>query len=89
MHLPPPLSRTANCTTSLRAQTSAERRLKYDYRMLANGRLDEFFYEQKVIHSGGLTFPELRKRAFINEAAEAAHDDPEFSKRIREERPGF
>ena len=80
---------TANCTTSLRAQTPAERRRRFDIRMLANGKLDELVYERGALETGGLSFPELREASLINEAAEAAHDDPEFSRRIREGRPGF
>ena len=37
----------------------------------------------------GLSLEDLVKQASINEAAKAAHDDPEFSKRIREGLVGF
>lgn len=80
---------SANCTTSLLAQTPELRNTPIDIRMLANGRFDELIYERGGFHSNGLTFAEMRERAFINPAAQAAHDDPDFSKRIREGRPGF
>jgi hypothetical protein len=80
---------TANCTTSLRAQNPAEKREKFDIRMLANGKLDEYLYEKGALVTDDLPFSDLREMARINEAAEAAHSDLEFSKRIREGRPGF
>lgn len=84
---------TANCTTSLRAQTAAERRDPFDIRLLANGRLDELFYERNVLVSGKsdskLPFEDLREQALINEDALEAHDAPNFSERIREGRIGF
>lgn len=80
---------TANCTTSLRAQTPAEDREAFDWRMLVNGRLDEYVQETGGLVDDGLPFEQLRARALINEAAEAAHDDPAFSDRVRAGRIGF
>jgi hypothetical protein len=80
---------TANCTTSLRAQTPKGRRMPFDSRMLANGRLDELAYEWGSIETGGLPFPELQEQALINDLAQGAHDDPAFSTRIREGRAGL
>ncbi len=80
---------TANCTTSLQAQTLEFRNAPFDIRMLANGRLDELVYEKGGFLGEDLPFAEMRQRAFVNPAAQAAHDDGEFSTRIREDRPGF
>jgi len=80
---------SANCTTSLLAQTPELRKVPIDIRMLANGKFDELIYERGGFHANGLAFAELRERAFINPAAQAAHDDPDFSTRVREGRPGF
>jgi hypothetical protein len=80
---------TANCSTSYRAQTPVEDRASFDIRILANGKVDELFNERGGFLNDGLSFAELRQHALINEVAEAAHDDPEFSTRIREGRPGF
>lgn len=80
---------TRNCTTSLWTQKAAGQRQPFDHRILFNGRLDELIYERGGIVTGGLPFPELRRQALINEAALAAHDDPEFSERIRAGRVGF
>lgn len=77
---------TSNCTTNIRAQ-SAEKR-PWDWRILLNGYGDQMMYERGML-AGNLPFPELKKRAWINQTAKAANDDPEFSKRIRENRPGF
>jgi len=80
---------TANCTTSLRAQEPADKRARFDIRILANGLLDELMWERGALVTDGLPFEELRRRSLINEAAEAAHDAPDFSRRIRIGRPGF
>ncbi len=80
---------THNCTTSYWSQTPVERQEKLDIRVLINGKLDELAYERGQFVTFGLAFPVLREKALINKAAQAAHDDPEFSKRIREGRPGF
>jgi len=80
---------TANCTTSIRSQSSIASRAPCDPRILLNGGIDEMFYERGVLATDGLTFPELRRRAQINAAAKAADQDPEFSRRIRNGIPGF
>ena len=80
---------SANCTTSLLAQTPELRNIPIDISMLANGKFDELIYERGGFRGNGLPFAEMRERAFINPVAQAAHDDPDFSTRIREGRPGF
>ncbi|MFC4991892.1 DUF4105 domain-containing protein [Rubritalea tangerina] len=78
----------ANCTTSIRNQIPEDRRSPFDIRMLVNGLLDQYLYQKEAIVSEGLSFEELRERCLIDEVARAAHDDPQFSQRIREGRPG-
>lgn len=80
---------TANCTTAIRSQRSVAARAPWDLRILLNGRIDAMFYERGLLVTEGLSFPELKRRALINPAAKAADDDPGFSRRIREGRPGF
>lgn len=80
---------TANCTTSLLAQTLELRETPFDIRMLANGKLDELIFENDGFPNGHLSFDEMRERVLINESALDAHDDPDFSQRIRSGRPGF
>ena len=79
---------TYNCTTAIRyhAKHVAEGR-PLDWRVLANGRLDELGYEQGRIDTS-LPFPELKKRSDITEKARAANDAPDFSARIRAGLPG-
>lgn len=79
---------TTNCTTAIRSQRVEDRRAPWDWRMLVNGYSDELLAERGGL-AGGLPFAELKARAHINEAARAANDDPEFSRRIRTGRPGF
>jgi len=78
---------SANCTTSLRSQRPTDKRGDWDNRILFNGLLDEYLYEQNRLKTYGLSFDELRQRSLINEAAEKAHCVADFSKKIREGRP--
>lgn len=79
----------SNCTTSLWTQKAADRRSAFDYRILINGRLDELIYERGGLVDGGLPFSVLRKRTLITEKAQAAQEDPEFSRAIRNGLIGF
>ncbi|HZO08792.1 MAG TPA: DUF4105 domain-containing protein [Myxococcota bacterium] len=78
-----------NCTTAIRQH---RRRLgtaqAFDWRILANGRLDELMYERGAIDTT-LPLDELRVRSDVTERARAAGDAPDFSRRIREGVPGF
>lgn len=65
---------TTNCTTSIRQQHASEKRAPWDWRLLVNGKGDELMYERRGIVTAGLAFPELKKRALINTAAQAAND---------------
>lgn len=78
----------ANCTTSIRKQIPESERDAWDIRILLNGTLDKLLFEKGSIVSDGLSFEELRKQCYISEVAKAAHDNPDFSKKIREGRPG-
>ncbi len=79
---------TTNCTTNIRTQRAAAERAPWDWRMLFNGYGDQMLYEKHAF-AGDLPFAKLRKRALVNAAAKAADQDPDFSKRIRADRPGF
>lgn len=80
---------TTNCTTAIRAQHPASERIPWDWRMLVNGKGDEMLFERNAFATGGLPFAEFRQKALINTAAQAADKSPEFSRLIREGRPGF
>lgn len=80
---------TTNCTTSIRAQHPEAKRIPWDWRILLNGKGDELMFERHTIATGGLPFAELKQRALINAAAQAANSEPDFSRRIRDGRPGF
>ena len=79
----------SNCTTSLRERLPQNQRGKFDIRMLVNGMLDEYLYEKGKFKTDDLPFSELRKRVYINPVAQDAHDSAEFSRIIREGRPGM
>jgi hypothetical protein len=70
------------------AAAGGQRHISWDWRMLLNGKSDEMEYE-KGNFARNLPFAELKRRAYINRAAQAAGDAPDFSDRIREGRPGF
>lgn len=79
---------TTNCTTSIRTQHASAERAPWDWRILFNGYADEMLYERGAL-AGDLPFPQLKKRALINDVARAANAAPDFSERIRASRPGF
>ncbi|HMD31608.1 MAG TPA: DUF4105 domain-containing protein [Candidatus Acidoferrales bacterium] len=86
---------TKNCTTSLFAQREATAGAvptmsMWNWQVLANGKLDKFAYDNGAF-AGDLPFERLKQRAYINPIARtvSGEDDPGFSRRIREGRPGF
>jgi hypothetical protein len=79
---------THNCTTEIYTLKSMKGQ-PWDWRVLLNGKADEMAYEKGLIITGGLPFKELKQRAWINPAAQAADHAADFSARIRENRPGF
>jgi uncharacterized protein DUF4105 len=75
---------TQNCTTAIRGHAQnigASGRL--DWRLLANGHVDQLLYERGQLDAHG-PFEELRARSNITESAKAAGDSPDFSARIRQ-----
>ena len=82
---------TDNCTTNIRVHTAAtagDHPEPWDIRILLNGKLDQLLYERQALAGSG-PLAELKQRAYINPVAKAADQDPDFSSRIREGRPGF
>jgi Domain of unknown function (DUF4105) len=79
---------TQNCTTTIRGHAQhvgAAGRL--DWRLLANGHLDELLYERGQIDTS-LPFAVLRARSNITAKARATDDSADFSTLIRENLPG-
>jgi uncharacterized protein DUF4105 len=80
---------TSNCTTNIRLHAgSVLKAVPWDWRLLLNGKSDEFAYQYGRI-VGGMPFEQLKQRAHINEAARAAGNSEQFSELIRVGRPGF
>ena len=77
---------TENCSTAIRTQRAAHDRAPWDWRMLANGHLDELLYERGTITTN-LPFAELKQRSHINGRAQAAGQEPDFSQLIRKGLP--
>lgn len=78
---------TTNCTTSIRSQHAVAGRAPWDWRILLNGKMDEMMYERRVLVTGGLPFADLKQRSRINDRAQAADRDRNFSSIIREGLP--
>jgi hypothetical protein len=79
---------THNCTTTIRhhvRQVAAGN--PFDWRILANGHLDELGYERRQINTS-LPFAELRRRSDITTRARAAANSGDFSRAIRDGLPG-
>jgi Domain of unknown function (DUF4105) len=78
---------THNCTTEIRhhVQQVASGN-PFDWRILANGYLDELGYERRQINTS-MPFPELRRRSDISARARAAGDRADFSRLIRVDLP--
>jgi hypothetical protein len=80
---------TRNCTTTIRGHAQNVRAGgRLDWRLLANGHLDELLYERGQIDTD-LPFAGLRAHSNITEKAKAARDSPDFSVRIRQGLPGI
>jgi hypothetical protein len=73
-----------NCTTGIRVH--AQRigaAAPWDWRILANGTIDEMLYEHGRIDNSR-PFAEVRAASAIDARARAADADPDFSRRIRQ-----
>ena len=82
---------TNNCTTNIALHVTDARENTFspwDWRILLSGKADKMLYEHGIL-AGDLPFAELKQRAFINPVARTADDSPDFSKIIRQGRPGF
>jgi hypothetical protein len=82
---------TNNCTTNIAVSAADARNssVRFDWRILLNGKMDEMLYEHKGIVTDGRPLPLLKEQAHINAAARAADKSPDFSELIREGRVGF
>jgi len=82
---------TRNCTTTMDRQLGEDLRNPglWNYQVLLNGTLDELLYERGRLVTGGLPFPELKRREHINDAARAANQSPDFSALVRAGRVGY
>ncbi len=79
---------TDNCTTTIRHHVQhVAAGNPWNWRILVNGYIDELGYERGTVDTS-LPFSELRAKSNITQAAKAADQDPDFSKRIREGLPG-
>jgi hypothetical protein len=82
---------TNNCTTNIAphvAKARAGKAVRWDWRILLNGKGDEMMYEHGDL-AGNLPFAELKQRAHINAEAHRADNSLDFSHLIRDGRPGF
>ncbi|HEY5759064.1 MAG TPA: DUF4105 domain-containing protein [Steroidobacter sp.] len=72
-----------NCTLNIvRYANAIGPGSRFDIRHYLNGLFDGYLYQRQLLE-GSLPFEELRRRAHINEAAQAAGEGTDFSQRIR------
>jgi Domain of unknown function (DUF4105) len=80
---------TTNCTTTIVLHTRVNPgHLPLSWKVLLSGHAAEYVYERGRLDTS-LPFEELQRRSRINDAARAADRAPDFSRRIREGRPGL
>ena len=84
---------TDNCTTNVFAQMAAAGHLpagtsRYSWWIYLSGRAPEMLYRGGNF-AGNVPFAQLMNQARINPVAWALDDAPDFSRRIRVNRPGF
>jgi len=78
---------THSCTTTIEQNVKAIGvNMAFDWRILANGRLDELLYERGAINNT-LPLPDLRSRSDVTDKAKAAGANPDFSRLIRDGLP--
>jgi hypothetical protein len=78
-----------NCTTSILRHTAPYNPdARFDWRLIANGYLDEMLYERGKLDQT-LPFAEMKKRSLINQRAKAADKASNFSRLIRVGLPGM
>jgi hypothetical protein len=72
-----------NCTLNIvRYANAIGPGARFDIRHYLNGLFDGYLYQRQLLE-GSLPFEELRRRAHINAAAQAAGENKDFSQRIR------
>lgn len=75
---------THNCTTTIREHVRRVGSVQpWSWQLLANGHLDELWYQRGVIGDGRQPFADMRAASEITEAAKAAGGADDFSARIR------
>ncbi len=80
---------TNNCTTTIRNRViHAGGHVPIDWRLLANGYLDELMYERGSFGQS-LPLAELRAKSEVTERAKAAGTSPDFWKQIRVGLPDY
>lgn len=78
---------TTNCTTMILAHAAVNPgHLPYSWKVLLSGYAPEYAYENGRL-AQSLPFAELKRRSLINDAARAAGQAPDFSRRIRANLP--
>ncbi len=77
-------SLTTNCTTAIwMTMRDNPQSVPFNWKILASGYLPEYLYEQGLLHTDGLSFTELQRRALLNPRGQAIGDAEDFSRLIR------
>ncbi len=73
---------TTNCTTNIWTHTKVNGAVPFSWKILASGYVPSLLYDLGRVDTR-LPFEELRRRARVNDAAQAADTAADFSQRIR------
>ena len=80
---------TTNCTTAVLVHTRVNPGSPpFSWKVLLSGYTPQYTYELGRLDTS-LPFEKLRRRSRVNDRAQAADQDPEFSQRIRDGLPGM
>lgn len=78
-------SLTTNCTTGIwKASQVNKPQIPFSWKILANGYLPEYLYENNLLETRGLSFQALSQSAYVNEKAHQLPNNSDFSTKIRE-----
>lgn len=78
-----------NCTTGILRHTNRfNPEASFDWRLIANGYLDEMLYERGRLDQT-CPFVELKKRSLVNPTAKSVATTEDYSRRIRQGLPGM
>ncbi|MEM1165414.1 MAG: DUF4105 domain-containing protein [Planctomycetota bacterium] len=78
---------TTNCLTAVYTQSDVGQ-LPFDWRLIVNGRLDQYLYDRELLDQS-MPFDELRRRSRVNTLVDREEPLEAWGETIRAKLPGF